>query len=74
MYTGLFGVTTKQRILRRQRLPAGALNARQSAQKSGTPMLAHRTLYSAVKVYKELERMLKVSEIKMSVDKVLALA
>ena len=33
--------------------------------------------YSAIvtlKVYKELERMLKVSEIKMSVDKVLALA
>ena len=28
----------------------------------------------ALKVYKELERMLKVSEIKMSVDKVLALA
>ena len=27
-----------------------------------------------MKVYKELERMLKVSEIKMSVDKVLALA
>ena len=27
-----------------------------------------------MKVYKELERMLKISEIKMSVDKVLALA
>ncbi len=31
-------------------------------------------LLVALKVYKELERMLKVSEIKMSVDKVLALA
>ena len=30
--------------------------------------------FVALKVYKELERMLKVSEIKMSVDKVLALA
>ena len=30
--------------------------------------------FVALKVYKELERMLKISEIKMSVDKVLALA
>ena len=30
--------------------------------------------FVALKVYKELERMLKVSEIKMSVDKILALA
>ena len=30
--------------------------------------------FVTLKVYKELERMLKVSEIKMSVDKVLALA
>ena len=30
--------------------------------------------FVALKVYKELERMLKVSEIKMSIDKVLALA
>lgn len=30
--------------------------------------------FVALKVYKELERMLKVSEIKMGVDKVLALA
>ena len=34
----------------------------------------HRICFVALKVYKELERMLKVSEIKMSVDKVLALA
>jgi hypothetical protein len=44
------GVTTGQRLLRRQRLPADALNARQRAQKSGKPMLAHRTLYSACPV------------------------
>jgi hypothetical protein len=50
VYTGLSGVTTGQWLLRRQRLPADALNARQRAQKSGTPMLAHRTLYSACPV------------------------
>jgi hypothetical protein len=50
VYTGLSGVTAAQRLLRRQRLPADALNARQRAQKSGTPMLAHRTLYSACPV------------------------
>jgi hypothetical protein len=50
VYTGLSGVTTGQRLLRRQRLAADALNARQRAQKSGTPMLAYRTLYSACPV------------------------
>jgi hypothetical protein len=50
VYTGLSGVTAEQRLLRRQRLLASALNARQRAQKSGTPMLAHRTLYSACPV------------------------
>jgi hypothetical protein len=34
----------------RQRSPAIAINVRQSAQKSGTPMLAHRTLYSTCPV------------------------
>ena len=38
-------------------------------------LIAHICIcFVALKVYKELERMLKVSEIKMSVDKVLALA
>jgi hypothetical protein len=50
VYTGLSGVTTEQRLFRRQRLPASALNARQREQKSGTPMLAHRTLYSTCPV------------------------
>jgi hypothetical protein len=50
VYTGLSGVTAGQRLFRRQWLPADALNARQRAQKSGTPMLAHRTLYSACPV------------------------
>jgi hypothetical protein len=57
VYTGLSGVTTGQRLLRRQRLPADALNARQRAQKSGTPMLAHRTLYSACPVRHRTSRL-----------------
>jgi hypothetical protein len=50
VYTGLSGVTAGQRLLRRQRLPASAFIARQRAQKSGTPILAHRTLYSTCPV------------------------
>jgi hypothetical protein len=50
VYTGLSGVIAGQRLFRRQWLPADALNARQRGQKSGTPMLAHRTLYSACPV------------------------
>jgi hypothetical protein len=52
--TGLSGVTTEQRLLRRQRSPAGTLNARQSAQsgaqKSGTRVMTHRTLNSGCPV------------------------
>jgi hypothetical protein len=33
-----------------------ALNARQRAQKSGTPMLAHRTLYSTCPVHHQTSR------------------
>jgi hypothetical protein len=40
----------------RQRSPATAFNARQSAQKSGTPMLAHRTLYSTCPVRHQTSR------------------
>jgi hypothetical protein len=40
------GATTTSR----QRSPATAINARQSEQASGTPMLAHRTLYSTCPV------------------------
>jgi hypothetical protein len=50
VYTGLSGVTAGQRLLWRQRSPAGALIARQSAQKSGTREQAHRTLYSVCPV------------------------
>jgi hypothetical protein len=48
--TGLSGVTAGQRLLRRQRLPASTFIARQHAQKSGTPILTRRTLYSTCPV------------------------
>jgi hypothetical protein len=66
VYTGLSGVTAGQRLLRRQRLPADALNARQRAQKSGTPMLAHRTLYSACPVRHRTSRRAQKSELQRS--------
>ena len=52
--------------IRRQRLPADALNARQRAQKSGTPMLAHRTLYSACPVRHRTSRRAKKTELQRS--------
>jgi hypothetical protein len=50
VYTGLSGVTAEQRLLRANgHLQAHSMHAR-SAQKAGTPMLVHRTLYSACPV------------------------
>jgi hypothetical protein len=66
VYTGLSGVTARQRLLRRQRLPASALNARQRAQKSGTPMLAHRTLYSTCPVRHRTSRRAQKTELQRS--------
>jgi hypothetical protein len=66
VYTGLSGITTGQRLLRRQRLPADALNARQRAQKSDTPMLAHRTLNSACPVRHRTSRRAQKSELQRS--------
>jgi hypothetical protein len=50
VYTGLSGVTAGQRLLQAPTATCSALNARQRAQRSGTPMLAHRTLHSACPV------------------------
>jgi hypothetical protein len=47
----------------RQRSPATAINARQSAQASGTPMLAHRTLYSTCPVRHRTSRRAQKSEL-----------
>jgi hypothetical protein len=60
------GVTAGQRLLRRQRLPADALNARQCAQKSGTPILTHRTLYSTCPVRHRTSRRAQKSELQRS--------
>jgi hypothetical protein len=49
-----------------QRLPATAINARQSAQASGTPILAHRTLYSTCPVRHRTSRRAQKSELQRS--------
>jgi hypothetical protein len=50
----------------RQRSPATAINARQSAQASGTPMLAHRTVYSTCPVRHRTSRRAQKSELQRS--------
>ena len=57
------------------RITKGTLDVRPMFHFTPRRIEAHVCIcFVALKVYKELERMLKVSEIKMSVDKVLALA
>ena len=56
------GATTTSR----QRSPADAINARQSAQKSGTRDVAHRTLYSACPVCHRTSRRAQQSELQRS--------
>jgi hypothetical protein len=51
VHTGLSGVPAEQRLLPRQRSPAAAFIARQSAQKSGTREKAHRTVYRTCPVH-----------------------
>jgi hypothetical protein len=50
----------------RQRSPATAINARQYAQTSGTPILVHRTLYSACPVRHRTSRRAQKSELQRS--------
>jgi hypothetical protein len=56
------GATTTSR----QRSPATAINARQSAQKAGTRVVAHRTLYSACSVRHRTSRRAQQSELQRS--------
>jgi hypothetical protein len=56
VYTGLSGVTAGQRLLQAPTATCSALNARQRAQRSGTPMLAHRTPYSSCPVHHQTSR------------------
>ena len=48
--TGLSGASAEQRLLRAPTATCSAFIARQRAQRSGTPMLAHRTVNSACPV------------------------
>jgi hypothetical protein len=66
VHTGLSGVPAEQRLLRRQRSPAEAFNARQSAQKSGTRETAHRTVYSTCPVHHRTARRPHKSELQRS--------
>jgi hypothetical protein len=50
----------------RQRSPATAINVRQSAQTSGTPILAHRTLYSKCLVCHRTSRRAQKLELQRS--------
>jgi hypothetical protein len=59
------GATTTSR----QRSPATAINARQSAQKSGTLVVAHRTLYSTCPVRHRTSRRAQQSELQWSEPK-----
>jgi hypothetical protein len=63
VYTGLSGVTSEQRLLqaptatcKAPTATCSALNACQRAQRSGTPMLAHRTPYSSCPVRHQTSR------------------
>jgi hypothetical protein len=66
VYTGLSGVTAGQRLLLAPTATCSALNARQRAQRSGTPMLAHQTLYSTCPVRHRTSRQAQKSELQRS--------
>jgi hypothetical protein len=56
VYTGLSGATARQRLFRRQRLPATHLMRARSAQSSGKREQAHRTIYSSCPVHHRTSR------------------
>jgi hypothetical protein len=59
-------VTAGQRLLLAPTATCGALNARQRAQRSGTPILAYRTLYSTCPVRHRTSRRAQKSELQRS--------
>jgi hypothetical protein len=63
VYTGLSGVTAGQRLLLAPTATCSAFIARQRAQRSGTPMLAHRTLYSTCPVRHRTSRWAQKTEL-----------
>jgi hypothetical protein len=66
VYTGLSGATAGQWLFRRQRLPATHLMRALRAQRSGMPMLAHRTLNSTCPVRHWTSRRAQKTELQRS--------
>jgi hypothetical protein len=66
VYTGLSGVTAGQRLLLAPTATCSAFIARQRAQRSGTPMLAHQTLYSTCPVRHRTSRRAQKTELQRS--------
>jgi hypothetical protein len=66
VYTRLSGVTAGQQLLLAPTATCDALNACQRAQRSGTPILAHRTLYSTCPVRHRTSRRAQKSELQRS--------
>jgi hypothetical protein len=66
--TGLSGASAEQRLLQSPTATCSALIARQRAQRSGTPMLAHQTLYSTCPVRHRTSRRAQKSELQQSIS------
>jgi hypothetical protein len=66
VYTGLSGVTAGQRLLLAPTATCGAFNARQRAQRSGTPMLVNRTPFSTCPVRHRTSRRAQKSKLQRS--------
>jgi hypothetical protein len=66
--TGLSGASAEQRLLQAPTATCSAFIARQRAQKSGMPMLAHRTVNSACPVRHRTSRRAQTSELQRSIS------
>jgi hypothetical protein len=69
--TGLSGASAEQRLLQAPTATCSAFIARQRAQRSGTPMLAHRTPYSTCPVRHRTSRRAQKSELQRSIQRLL---
>jgi hypothetical protein len=69
VYTGLSGATAGQRLLPAPTATCSAFIARQRAQRSGTPMLAHLTLYSTCPVRHRTSRRAQKTELQRSTQR-----
>ena len=66
--TGLSGASAEQRLLQAPTATCSAFIARQRAQRAGTPMLAHRTLYSTCPVRHRTSGRAQKSELQRSIS------